>query len=102
MTLTDFQRRLRTGAGERELDSRPSGHVATCSAACGRGCSRASTRNQHTTDLIVNTAGALIGWAIFVAVRRMSGEHTSVVMTYTCVTVSALALVAAVANRGSP
>lgn len=61
-----------------------------------------STGSFDTTDLIVNTAGALIGWAIFVVVRRVSGEHTSVVMTRICVTVSALTLVAAIAFVVSP
>jgi len=61
-----------------------------------------STGSFDTTDLIVNTAGALIGWAIFVVVRRVSGEHTSVVMTRICVIVAALALVAAVAFVASP
>jgi hypothetical protein len=61
-----------------------------------------STGSFDTTDLIVNTAGALIGWAIFVVVRRVSGEHASVVMTRICVIVSALALAAAVAFVASP
>jgi glycopeptide antibiotics resistance protein len=61
-----------------------------------------STGSFDTTVLIVNTAGALIGWAIFVVVRRVSGEHTSVVMTRISVIVSALALVAAVAFVASP
>lgn len=61
-----------------------------------------STGSFDTTDLIVNTTGALTGWVIFVVVRRVSGEHTSVVMTRICVIVSALALVAAVAFVASP
>ena len=61
-----------------------------------------STGSFDTTDLIVNTAGALIGWTIFVGVRRVSGEHTSVVMSRICVILAALALVAAVAFVASP
>ena len=61
-----------------------------------------STGSFDTTDLIVNTAGALLGWAIFIAVRRRSGARTSVVMTRICVIVSALTLVAVVAFVASP
>ena len=61
-----------------------------------------STGSFDTTDLIVNTAGALVGWAVFVLVRRASGERTPIVMTRICVIVSALALVAVVAFVASP
>lgn len=61
-----------------------------------------STGSFDTTDLIVNTAGALVGWAIFLAVRRTAGERTRIVMTRICVIASALALVAAVAFVVSP
>jgi glycopeptide antibiotics resistance protein len=61
-----------------------------------------STGSFDTTDLIVNTMGALIGWVIFAVVRRVSAEHTANVMTRICVVVSALALVAAVAFVVSP
>lgn len=61
-----------------------------------------STGSFDTTDLIVNTAGALLGWATFAAVRRRSGARTPAVMTRICVIVSALALVAAVAFVASP
>ncbi|MFD5865677.1 VanZ family protein [Agromyces sp. NPDC127015] len=61
-----------------------------------------STGSFDTTDLIVNTAGALIGWSIFVAVRRVAGERTSVVMSRVCVAVSALSLVAVIAFVASP
>jgi len=61
-----------------------------------------STGSFDTTDLIVNTSGALIGWSIFVAVRRVAGERTSVVMSRVCVVVTALALVAVVAFVASP
>lgn len=61
-----------------------------------------STGSFDTTDLIVNTAGALVGWVIFVLVRTVSGGRTSVVAARICVSVSALALVAAVAFIASP
>ena len=61
-----------------------------------------STGSFDTTDLIVNTAGALVGWVIFLVVRRTSGARTSLVMTRLCVITSALALVAAVAFFISP
>lgn len=61
-----------------------------------------STGSFDTTDLIVNTAGAFVGWGIFVAVRRAARERTSVVMTRVCVVVSALSLVAVVAFVASP
>jgi glycopeptide antibiotics resistance protein len=61
-----------------------------------------STGSFDTTDLIVNTAGALIGWAIFVAVRRAAGERTPVTMFRICIVVSALALVAVTAFVASP
>ncbi|MFC8680187.1 VanZ family protein [Microbacterium ureisolvens] len=61
-----------------------------------------STGSFDTTDLTVNTAGALLGWAIFVAVRRTAGERTPTIMTRVCVSVSALALVAVVAFVASP
>lgn len=61
-----------------------------------------STGSFDTTDLIVNTAGALLGWAVFVAVRRSAGQRASVVMTRICVLVSALTLLAVVAFVVSP
>ncbi|MFB7893265.1 VanZ family protein [Microbacterium sp. NPDC056044] len=61
-----------------------------------------STGSFDTTDLVVNTAGALVGWAVFLAVRRSAGERTAAVMTRVCVIVSALALAAAVAFVVSP
>lgn len=61
-----------------------------------------STGSFDTTDLIVNTAGALIGWSVFVAVRRAAGERTSAVMSRVCVAVSALSLVAVIAFVVSP
>lgn len=61
-----------------------------------------STGSFDTSDLILNTAGALLGWVIFIAVRRTARRRTSMVMTRVCVTVSALALVAVVAFVVSP
>jgi glycopeptide antibiotics resistance protein len=61
-----------------------------------------STGSFDTTDLIVNTAGALVGWAIFVLVRRAAGRRSPTVMTRLCVIVSTLALVAVVAFLASP
>ncbi|MBD3940294.1 VanZ family protein [Microbacterium sp. NEAU-LLC] len=61
-----------------------------------------STGSFDTTDLIVNTAGALAGWAIFLAVRHGAGERTPTVMTRVCVLVAALAVVATVAFVASP
>jgi glycopeptide antibiotics resistance protein len=61
-----------------------------------------STGSFDTSDLILNTAGALLGWVIFIAVRRAARRRTSMVMTRVCVTVSALALVAVVAFVVSP
>ncbi|GAA5206446.1 VanZ family protein [Microbacterium kyungheense] len=61
-----------------------------------------STGSFDTTDLIVNTDGALIGWGVFALVRRAAGERTSVVMSRVCIAVSALALVAATAFVVSP
>jgi glycopeptide antibiotics resistance protein len=61
-----------------------------------------STGSFDITDLIVNTAGALIGWTVFVAVRRTAGERTSVVMSRVSIAVSALTLVAVIAFVASP
>ena len=61
-----------------------------------------STGSFDTTDLLVNTAGALLGWLIFIAVRRSARERTSVVMTYVCVILSITALGAVVAFVASP
>ena len=61
-----------------------------------------STGSFDTTDLIINTAGALIGWAIFAAVRRTAGQRASVVTTSVCVIVSAVTLVTVVAFVATP
>jgi glycopeptide antibiotics resistance protein len=61
-----------------------------------------STGSFDTTDLIVNTVGGLIGWAIFVAVRRAAGERAPVVMSRLCIAVSALTLIAVIAFVASP
>ncbi|WP_254359458.1 VanZ family protein [Microbacterium hominis] len=55
-----------------------------------------------TTDLIVNTTGALAGWTIFLAVRNSAGDRTRIVMTRVCVIVSTVALAASVAFVVSP
>lgn len=61
-----------------------------------------STGSFDTTDLVVNTAGALIGWAIFVAVSQAADERTPVVMARVCIAVSALTLLAVIAFIASP
>lgn len=61
-----------------------------------------STGSFDTTDLVVNTAGALVGWAIFLAVRRSARERTAAVMTRICVIVCALAVTAVIAFVVSP
>ena len=61
-----------------------------------------STGSFDTTDLIVNTAGGLLGYAIFAALRNRLGGRTPVVMARTCVVITALALVAVVAFVASP
>ena len=61
-----------------------------------------STGSFDTTDLLVNTAGAMVGWAVFVAARRALRERTSVVMARVCIALSALALVAVIAFVASP
>ena len=61
-----------------------------------------STGSFDTTDLIVNTAGGLIGFGIFAAVRRRLGGRAPVIMARVCVIVTALALVAVVAFIASP
>nr|WP_157312580.1 VanZ family protein [Microbacterium sp. MAH-37] len=61
-----------------------------------------STGSFDTTDLIVNTAGALLGWGVYVLVRRAAGPRTPVVMSRLCITVSALTLVAVAVFVVSP
>jgi glycopeptide antibiotics resistance protein len=61
-----------------------------------------STGSFDTTDLITNTAGALIGWMIFLRVRRTASERTPIVMARACVIISALALAAVIAFVASP
>jgi glycopeptide antibiotics resistance protein len=61
-----------------------------------------STGSFDTTDLIVNTAGGLIGYGIFALVRRRMGPRAPVVMSWACVIIAALALAAAVAFVASP
>jgi len=61
-----------------------------------------STGSFDTTDLIVNTAGGLIGYGIFATLRRRFGARTPTIMVRVCVIVTALALVAVVAFVASP
>ncbi|MFE6735441.1 VanZ family protein [Microbacterium sp. NPDC057650] len=61
-----------------------------------------STGSFDTTDLIVNTAGALLGWVVYLLVRRAAGPRTPVIMSRVCITMSALALVAVTAFVVSP
>ncbi|MBW9110038.1 VanZ family protein [Microbacterium ureisolvens] len=61
-----------------------------------------STGSFDTTDLIVNTVGALVGWVIFLAVHRRAGDRTPMVMTRICAIACALALAAVVAFVLSP
>ena len=61
-----------------------------------------STGSFDTTDLIVNTAGGLIGYGIFAALRRRLGARAPVIVARVCVIVTALALVAVVAFVASP
>lgn len=61
-----------------------------------------STGSFDTTDLIVNTVGALVGWAVFAAVQRAAGDRTPIVMARVCITVSAIALLAVIAFVASP
>jgi glycopeptide antibiotics resistance protein len=61
-----------------------------------------STGSFDTTDLIVNTAGGLIGYGIFAALRRRLGDRAQVIMARVCVIVTAIALAAVVAFVASP
>ena len=61
-----------------------------------------STGSFDTTDLIVNTAGGLIGYGIFIVMRRRLGARTPLIMARTCVIIAALALAATVAFVASP
>ncbi|MFH8248789.1 VanZ family protein [Microbacterium sp. B2969] len=61
-----------------------------------------STGSFDTTDLIVNTAGGLIGWGVFAVLRRRLADRAAAVSARVCVIVTALALVAVVAFVASP
>jgi glycopeptide antibiotics resistance protein len=61
-----------------------------------------STGSFDTTDLIVNTAGGLVGYGIFAGVRRRLGARAPVIVARTCVIITALALVAVIAFVASP
>ena len=61
-----------------------------------------STGSFDTTDLIVNTAGGLIGYGIFAILRRRLGARTPLAMVRTCVIITTLALAAVVVFVASP
>ena len=61
-----------------------------------------STGSFDTTDLIVNTAGGLIGLGASKIVRRRFGDRATVIIERGCVLITALALVAVVAFVASP
>lgn len=61
-----------------------------------------STGTFDTTDLIVNTAGGLIGYGICAALRRRFGSRAPTMLARVCVIVTALALIAVVAFVASP
>ena len=61
-----------------------------------------STGSFDTTDLIVNTAGGLIGYGAFVGLRRRLGGRTPVFMARLCLIVTALALAAVLGFLASP
>ncbi|REJ05008.1 VanZ family protein [Microbacterium bovistercoris] len=61
-----------------------------------------STGSFDTADLIVNTAGALLGWGVYVVVRRAAGPRAPVIMSRLCITVTAFTLVAVAAFVVSP
>jgi glycopeptide antibiotics resistance protein len=61
-----------------------------------------STGSFDTTDLIVNTAGGLIGYGICAALRRRFGSRAPVLIARVSLIVTALALIAVVAFVASP
>jgi glycopeptide antibiotics resistance protein len=79
-------------------------------AATGFGVSLILETTQHlisigsfdTTDLVVNTAGALTGWMLVAAIRRAAGPRAPVVLTRLCVAVSLIALLSVTAFIASP
>lgn len=61
-----------------------------------------STGSFDTTDLIVNTAGGLVGFAVFAGVRARLGERAPGVMARVCVIVTVVAVLAVAAFVASP
>lgn len=61
-----------------------------------------STGSFDTTDLIVNTAGGLVGFAVATGLRARLGERAQSVVARVCVIVTAVAVVAVVAFIASP
>lgn len=61
-----------------------------------------STGSFDTTDLIVNTAGGLVGYGVVAALRRRLGDRAPIVSARICVVVAAVALVATAAFVASP
>ena len=61
-----------------------------------------STGSFDTTDLIVNTAGGLVGYCVVAVLRRRLGARAPVITARACVVITALALVAVVAFVASP
>lgn len=61
-----------------------------------------STGSFDTTDLIVNTAGGLIGYGVVAALRHRLGVRAPLIVARVCLIVTALALVAVVAFVASP
>ena len=69
---------------------------------------RASNHNPHlistgsfdTADLIVNTAGGLVGYGLAAAVRKRRGTRAPRILARTCVVIPVLALAAVVVFVG--
>ena len=61
-----------------------------------------STGSFDTTDLIINTAGGLIGYGISVVLRRRLGTRTPRILARICVIITTLALAAVLVFVASP
>ena len=61
-----------------------------------------ATGSFDITDLIVNTAGGLLGFALVVVVRVRLGDRWLVVVTRTCVILTVVAVLAVAAFVASP